>query len=115
VYVALVHLAAVHNSYGILPDWYNVMGLTLIYSVRHVLGESFTHPMEVVWKKTYSRMMRVIIPVAVSGKTLAQLQSTVDIKQSEYKVCTPHRLRVTVLRPTSLTCSNGILCLCYRM
>ncbi len=95
--LALQHLAAVHNSYGILPAWYNVMGLTLLYAVRRVLGpDRFTPELEVVWKKTYSRMMLVIIPVAVSGQTLAQVSAAgglanamgmlqIDLKTSEYK------------------------------
>lgn len=66
---SLTHLARVHNQRGIIAQWYDIMGLVLIHTMRLCTGtDYFTDQLKDAWIQVYSKMMAVIIPVVVRGE-----------------------------------------------
>lgn len=64
----LTKLTKAHNVIGVTPEHYSVMGMTLVHTVRKCMGDDeFTDMHRHAWIVTYSKMMEVMIPVAVSG------------------------------------------------
>lgn len=64
----LTRLTRAHNVIGVTPEYYSVMGMTLVHTVRKCMGdEEFTDVHRHAWVVVYSKMMEVMIPVAVSG------------------------------------------------
>ena len=64
----LTVLTKAHNVRGVQPEYYSVMGMTLVHTVRKCMGEvEFTEQHRHAWVVVYSKMMEVMIPVAVSG------------------------------------------------
>ncbi len=66
---SLTHLARVHNQRGIIAQWYDIMGLVLIHTMRLCTGtDYFSEELKEAWIHVYSKMMAVIIPVVVRGE-----------------------------------------------
>jgi len=64
---ALVKLAEVHYHRGVKASEYGIVGEVLFWALRLVVGtELYTDQMHSAWVKVYSRMLRVIVPVAIS-------------------------------------------------
>jgi len=64
---ALVKLAEVHYHRGVKASEYGIVGEVLFWALRQVVGtEFYTDKMHSAWVKVYSRMLRVIVPVAIS-------------------------------------------------
>jgi len=52
-----------HINYGVKLYHFYIMGEVLLYTLNEVLGEEFTEECFVAWKKIYSSMLRIIIPI----------------------------------------------------
>lgn len=62
----LVRLAEVHNHRGVKAVEYGIVGEVLLWALRRCLGpDAFTSEVHVAWLKIYSRMLRIMVPVAV--------------------------------------------------
>lgn len=63
----MIKLAETHNEKGIKAAEYGIMGEALFWALRMTLGDSvYTIDAHRVWVRIYSRMIRVIVPVAVA-------------------------------------------------
>ena len=59
-------LAEVHNERGVKAVEYGIMGEVLLWSLNHVLGpDIFNLACKKAWIRIYSRMIRIMIPLAV--------------------------------------------------
>ena len=54
-----------HNGKGIKSEWYSKMGEALIWALHHVIGDVFDEATTVAWKRIYSFMLSIILPLAV--------------------------------------------------
>lgn len=63
----LIKLAEVHNIRGVKAVEYGVVGEVLFWCLKRVTGEAAYHSrVHMAWVKVYSRMLRIIVPTAVS-------------------------------------------------
>jgi hemoglobin-like flavoprotein len=69
-------LAARHCERGVKASEYGVIGEVLFYSLRRCLGEgTYTPVVETAWKKIYSSMLRIIVPLVVTYERTGKLVS----------------------------------------
>lgn len=54
-----------HCEKGIKAVEYGTFGEVLLFTVRKALGDAFTPEVEMAWKKMYSEVFRIIIPMVV--------------------------------------------------
>lgn len=54
-----------HNGKGIKSEWYTKMGEALIWALGHVIGDLFDEATNMAWRKIYSFMLSIILPLAV--------------------------------------------------
>ena len=63
-------LAVRHNRIGILPEHFNVLGLSLLFALRKCIGpEEFTPACKHAWSRLFGRLCELMLPVTVSGIT----------------------------------------------
>jgi len=53
-------------SSGVKPVEYGILGEVLLYSLHVVLGNEYTVEVDTAWRKIYSQVLDIIIPVCVS-------------------------------------------------
>jgi len=61
----LVKLTETHNQRGVKSVEYGIVGEVLFWTLRHCLGPDYDPPTHNAWVKIYSRMLKVMVPVAV--------------------------------------------------
>eukprot|EP01031_Cornospumella_fuschlensis_P025754 gene25754-31104_t len=63
----LVKLAEIHNDRGIKAVEYGIVGEVLFWSIRACVGVGvYTPELHVAWTKVYSRMLKIMVPIAVA-------------------------------------------------
>lgn len=63
----LVKLAEVHNERGVKAVEYGIVGEVLLWAIRSCVGHTtYTSKVNIAWVKVYSRMLRTMVPVAVT-------------------------------------------------
>lgn len=62
----LVKLAEVHNERGVKAVEYGIVGEVMFWSLRKCLGPVYDSDVHRVWVKIFSRMLKIMVPVAVS-------------------------------------------------
>uniref|UniRef100_A0A7S0SYC4 Globin domain-containing protein n=1 Tax=Chromulina nebulosa TaxID=96789 RepID=A0A7S0SYC4_9STRA len=63
----LVNLTESHNARGVKSIEYGIVGEVLFFTLKHCLGVSiYTKDIHEAWVRIFSRMLTVIVPVAVS-------------------------------------------------
>lgn len=63
----LAKLATVHNERGVKAVEYGIMGESLIWALSKVLGAAtFTPAVMTAWIRVYCRMLKVMLPLAVT-------------------------------------------------
>ena len=95
----LADLAERHNLMGIKAIEYGVVGEVFFWTIHHSLGdEAYTVETHSVWVKIFSRMLSVMVPVALAYEikmdSIAQLQRTTDLENSVRKKIEDIRERV---------------------
>jgi hemoglobin-like flavoprotein len=77
-------LAARHCERGVKASEYGTIGEVLFYSLRKCLGEEAYNPtVETAWKKIYSSMLRIIVPLVVTYERTGKLVSAGSQNSSE--------------------------------
>ena len=88
----MVAVAQAHCQWGIRTVEYGIIGDVLFWSLHRILGEAYTRRVEEAWTRTFSSMLRVIVPIAVAferddGKfkkaLAARAQRAASFKQSQ--------------------------------
>lgn len=69
-------LAYRHCERGVKAVEYGIVGDVLFHTLRQVLGELFSKPAETAWKKIYSTMLRIIVPLAIAYEKNGETQVT---------------------------------------
>jgi len=81
----LVRLAKSHSDKGVKAVEYGIIGSVLFWTLEHTLGPSiYDADTHLAWTKTFSRMLSVMVPVAVSHELdsgLAQTERLQDINK----------------------------------
>lgn len=62
----MVSVAQTHCQWGIRTVEYGIVGDVLFWSLHKILGDAYTRRLEEAWTRTFSSMLRVIVPVAVA-------------------------------------------------
>ena len=61
----LASLANSHNEKGVKATEYGLIGTVMFYTLKKCLGADYTREVDIAWKKIFSRMLKVIVPLAV--------------------------------------------------
>lgn len=61
----LEKLAESHAKKGIKSCEYGVVGEVMFWSLRKVLGKSYTHGIHTAWVKIFSSMLKIIVPLSI--------------------------------------------------
>ena len=73
---ALVDLAKLHTTRGVMANQYGLVGECLLWTFDYCLQEEFTTDAKIAWVRIYSLMLSVIIPAAVEEeKKLTRIQN----------------------------------------
>lgn len=62
----LVKLTETHNERGVKAIEYGIVSEVLFYTIRRCLGEAYDKMIHNVWVKVVSRMLKIMVPVAVA-------------------------------------------------
>jgi len=87
-----------HNGKGIKSEWYSKMGEALIWALHHVIGDLFDEATTAAWKRIYSFMLSIILPLAVEyevAESRSSKRKTTDrkaVSNSERMLWTGRRL-----------------------
>jgi hemoglobin-like flavoprotein len=73
---AMVDLAERHCERGVKAVEYGIIGDVLFYTLEITAGALYTPPVEACWKKVYSSMLAIIVPLAVSYERKGLLKRT---------------------------------------
>ncbi len=65
-YDTLYKLAENHCKKGIKAIEYGIVGEVLFYSLKKVLGSEYSKEVHRAWIKIFSRMLKIMVPVAVA-------------------------------------------------
>ena len=66
--LTLAQIAHVHSARGIKCPEFGIMGDVLFWTMKNLLGPSFTEDSRIAWVKIYSRMLQVIIPLIIADE-----------------------------------------------
>ena len=72
---ALEGLAVRHCERGVKATEYSIVGDVLFYSLQKCLGPAYTHEVEDTWKKIYSAMIQIIVPLCLKYERSGKLQA----------------------------------------
>jgi len=61
----LASLANSHNEKGVKATEYGLIGTVMFHTLKKCLGADYTREVDLAWKKIFSRMLKVIVPLAV--------------------------------------------------
>ena len=96
----LKHLAKSHCDKGVKAVEYGVIGSVLFWTLEHTLGDTlYDAETKLAWIKTFSRMLSVMVPVAVSHE-LDNGEAQMDRLQDINKLF--HDARASASAPLSL-------------
>jgi len=62
----LIKLAEAHCIRGVKAIEYGIVGEVLFYTLKTVLGDTYSEDVHLAWVKVFSRMLKVMVPVAVA-------------------------------------------------
>lgn len=62
----LIKLTESHNEKGIKAIEYGIVGEVLFYAIRQCVGTAYTPNVNFAWKKIISKILSIMVPVAVS-------------------------------------------------
>lgn len=79
----LIRLAISHSSKGIKAVEYGVIGEVLFWSLRQVLGTSYSSDVHNSWIKIFSGMLKIIVPMAIKCETMNNSPQKRRIKRLE--------------------------------
>mmetsp|Transcript_6195 Transcript_6195/g.9345 ORF Transcript_6195/g.9345 Transcript_6195/m.9345 type:complete len:207 (+) Transcript_6195:119-739(+) len=66
-FINTMHTLAVrHCERGVRAVEFGIVGDVLFYTLRKVLGDDYTDEVDIVWKKIYSGMLRIIVPLVIA-------------------------------------------------
>ncbi len=80
---AMVELAERHCERGVKAVEYGIVGDVLFYTLELTAGALYTPPVEACWKKVFSSMLAIIVPLCVSYERKGLLKRTVARDTSE--------------------------------
>lgn len=63
---SLIALAETHNDRGVKSTEYGIVGEVLLWTLRKCLGSAYTPNIHMAWLRILSKILRVMVPVAVS-------------------------------------------------
>mmetsp|Transcript_40217 Transcript_40217/g.41022 ORF Transcript_40217/g.41022 Transcript_40217/m.41022 type:complete len:236 (+) Transcript_40217:85-792(+) len=72
----LTKLAKDHSGYGVKAEYYGSVGLSVVLSLKLVLGEAMDDDMFTAWVRVYSVILDVVLPVACECDMPTNLPST---------------------------------------
>jgi hemoglobin-like flavoprotein len=72
---ALEDLAVRHCERGVKATEYSIVGDVLFFSLQKCLGPAYTHEVEDTWKKIYSAMIQIIVPLCLKYERSGKLQA----------------------------------------
>lgn len=73
---SMKEMAAKHNERGVNIDMYSPMGLALLTTIRECSGELYTTEIDVLWRKAFTKMFRIIIPNVINGIVMTNILNT---------------------------------------
>ena len=84
----LIKLTESHNERGIKAIEYGIVGEVLFYTIRQCVGEAYTPIAHYAWRKIMSKILSIMVPIAVShelhSKSVNQsLRLNVEEEKSE--------------------------------
>lgn len=80
----LLEMGAKHKDYGVTTEQYEWVGATLIETLAHFFGESWTEELETHWAATYQFIATTMLKGASQKAKKAQQSSTKVINVKEY-------------------------------
>lgn len=80
---AMVDLAERHCERGVKAVEYGIIGDVLFHTLEITAGALYTPPVEACWKKVYSSMLAIIVPLAVNYERKGLLKRTTVRETSE--------------------------------
>jgi hemoglobin-like flavoprotein len=87
---AMIDLAERHCERGVKAVEYGIIGDVLFYTLEITAGALYSPPVEACWKKVYSSMLAIIVPLAVSYERKGLLKRTALRDTSETREPVSH-------------------------
>ncbi|MDY6782742.1 MAG: globin family protein [Cyanobacteriota bacterium] len=84
VFASLRGLGARHVKYGVLPEYYPMMGKTLLGTLATYLGSEWTQDMKQAWTQAYTAIVEVMLE-GYPNREVAQLDAIALSPRNAYK------------------------------
>ena len=92
----MIDLANAHNKRGVRANEYGIIGEVLFFSIKECIGPAYTPVAHFAWVKIFCRMLKYIVPTAVSfelSEGLAQLNRMNEISEKMKNDLVEHQLK----------------------